>query len=433
MITPDGDGKDDNAVISLTGFDEKGISSWEVEIFNHSGEKIKGIGSEGSPPASVRWDGTDKANNLLPEDVYYYQLTLINSAGDKNSSKRENIFVSRKAKAVAPELSYNSFSPNGDKIRDTISIELKATDRDNVAGWSMFVWDRAKTYKPEKDRERRVVRTMKGFEFLPSSVEWDGKDNNGKVLPDGDYYISINVKYSDGKDINSPDVKADILTKANVKISVNQETIIPGKTMLRISPESSSKELLSWKISFYSPGERLIKMSQGSGKLPEVIAWNGTDENNNIVGYNMPVTAVMEIADKAGNKGVSNKVNLLLGFLEVKQKDFTLVTVFDQGIMHKRKEEKLTPIGNEIIKRLLNELQKYRNPRKIRVVCHTSSDGSSDLNMELSRNRARNLGQMIKDALKLQAGVVNINGMGKTEPSKLNDRKWDGRYEIEIY
>jgi len=434
MITPDGDGKDDYAVISLTGFDEKGISSWEVEIFNNAGEKVKGIGSQGTPPATVRWDGTDKANNPLPEDVYYYQITIVNSAGDKNSSKKENIFVSRKAKAISPELSYPAFSPNEDNIKDTVSIELKATDRENVSSWTLFIMDRQKTGKPEKDKERRTLRTIKGFEFLPSSVEWDGKDINGKVLPDGDYFISINVKYSDGKDITSPDIKTTIITKVQIKISANMETLLPPKTMLRVTPEVKEKDVASWKLSFYSADEKLIKMSQGSGKLPDVITWNGTDENNNIVAYNMPVTAVMEIADKAGNKGTSNKLNLWLGFLEEKQKDFTIITLFDQGIMHKRKDENLTQNGKEIVKKLIAELQKYKNSKKIRIVGHTSSDGSTDANLELSKNRARNLGQMIKDALKLDTGVININGMGKASPyAKLNDRKWDDRYEIEIY
>ncbi|MBN2403617.1 MAG: OmpA family protein [Spirochaetes bacterium] len=433
MITPDGDGRDDFAIISLTSFDEKGSASWEFEVFSHTGEKVKSIGSQGSPPASVRWDGTDKANNPLPEDVYHYQLTVTNSAGDKNSSKREAIFVSRKAKAIAPELSYTSFSPNGDNIRDSISIELKATDKDNVASWTLLVMDRPKTYKPAKDKERKAVRTIRGFEFLPYSVEWDGKDNNGKVLPDGDYYININVKYGDGKDISSPDVKADIVTKAQIKISASMENIIPAKTMLRISPESSNKDLSSWKLSFYSPDEKLLKIIQGSGKLPEVVAWNGTDENNNAAAYNMPVTAVMDIADMAGNKGVSNKLNLWLGFLEEKQKDFTLITLFNQGILHKRKDEDLTQTGKDIVKRLIAQFQKHKNSKKIRVVGHTSSDGSSESNLELSRNRARNLGQMIKDGLKLETGVININGMGKSMPSELNDKKWDDRYEIEIY
>jgi hypothetical protein len=41
---------------------------------------------------------------------------------------------------------------------------------------------------------------------------------------------------------------------------------------------------------------------------------------------------------------------------------------------------------------------------------------------------------MIKDGLKLETGVININGMGKASPyTKSNDRKWDDRYEIEIY
>jgi tetratricopeptide (TPR) repeat protein/flagellar motor protein MotB len=434
MITPDGDGKDDYTVISLTGFDEKGILSWEIEIFNNTGEKVKGIGSQGTPPASVKWDGTDKANNLLPEDVYYYQLTIVNSAGDKNSSKRETIFVSRKAKAVAPELSYTAFSPNEDNIKDTVSIELKVTDKENVANWTLYVMDRQKTGKPEKDKERRVLRTIKGFEFLPSSVEWDGKDNNGKVLTDGDYFININIKYSDGKDITSPDIKTTIVTKAQIKISANTGTLTPPKSMLRITPEVKDKDVSSWKLSFYSLDEKLIKMSQGSGKLPDVITWNGTDENNYIVAYNMPVTAVMEIADKAGNKGISNKLNLWLDFLEEKQKDFTLITIFDQSLMHKRKDENLTQTGKEIVKRLISELQKYKNSKKIRVVGHTSSEGSTDANLELSKNRARNLGQMIKDGLKLETGVININGMGKSSPYiKLNDRKWDDRYEIEIY
>ncbi|MFH0977053.1 MAG: tetratricopeptide repeat protein [Spirochaetota bacterium] len=433
MITPDGDGKDDYAIFSLTGFDEKGITSWELEIFSNSGEKVKSITGQGTPPASVKWDGTDKANSPLPEAVYYYQITIVNSAGERNSSKKETVFVSRKAKAIAPELSYTAFSPNGDNTKDTVSVEFKATDREHVSSWTLYVMDRPKTYKPEKDRERRVVRTIKGYEFLPSSVEWDGKDNNGKVLPDGDYHIFINVKYNDEKDITSPDIKATIITKAQIRISTNTETIIPAKTMLRIIPESSDKDLASWKISFYSIDDKLIKMIQSSGKLPEIIAWNGTDENSNIVCYNMPVSAVMEITDKAGNKGASNKVNLWLGFLEEKQKDFTLITLFDQGIMHKRKDENLTQTGKDVVKRLITELQKYKKSKKIRIIGHTSSDGSTDANLELSKTRARNLGQSIKDGLKIETGVIFINGVGKSQPSKINDRKLDDRYEIEIY
>jgi flagellar hook assembly protein FlgD len=429
MITPDGDGKDDFAVISMTGFDEKGISSWEIEIFNNKQEKVKSFASQGTPPASLKWDGTDKANNPLPEDTYTYQLTITNSASEKNSSKRENIFVSRKAKAISPEVSYPAFSPNGDGTKDNISIELKTTDKDNVASWTLYIMDQDKTHK-----ERKIVRTINGLEFLPFDVEWDGRDNKGNVIPDGNYFISINVKYKDGKDITSPDIKVRVVTKAMIKISSGAETMIPVKNTLRITPEAGDKDLDTWRVSFFAEGDKLIKMIQGSGKLPEVITWNGTDEKNNVICYNMPLTVVMDVVDRAGNKGISNKIPLLIGFFEEKQKDFTLVTLFDQGILHKRKDENLSPAGKDIANRLIKELQKYRNSKKIRVVSHTSSDGSTDMNTELSKNRARILGQMIKDGLKLETGVVNINGMGKTSPYKKSDnRKWDDRYEIEIY
>ena len=429
MITPDGDGKDDFTVLSMTGFDEKGISSWEIEIFNNKQEKVKSFASQGTPPASLKWDGTDKANNPLPEDTYIYQLTITNSASEKNSSKRENIFVSRKAKAISPEVSYPAFSPNGDGTKDNISIELKTTDKDNVASWTLYIMDQDKTHK-----ERKIVRTINGLEFLPFDVEWDGRDNKGNAIPDGNYFISINVKYKDGKDITSPDIKVRVVTKAMIKISSGAETMIPVKNTLRITPEAGDKDLDTWRVSFFAEGDKLIKMIQGSGKLPEVITWNGTDEKNNVICYNMSLTVVMDVVDRAGNKGISNKIPLLIGFLEEKQKDFTLVTLFDQGMLHKRKDENLSPAGKDIANRLIKELQKYRNSKKIRVVSHTSSDGSTDMNTELSKNRARILGQMIKDGLKLETGVVNINGMGKTSPYKKSDnRKWDDRYEIEIY
>ena len=74
-----------------------------------------------------------------------------------------------------------------------------------------------------------------------------------------------------------------------------------------------------------------------------------------------------------------------------------------------------------------------KNVNRIRVIAHTSSDGSGKMNMTLSKDRARQLGVRIREDLKLKKGIVTIRGMGETQTYiKQNSTKWDTRYEIEL-
>jgi outer membrane protein OmpA-like peptidoglycan-associated protein/flagellar hook assembly protein FlgD len=424
FITADNDGKNDFTTITMTAFDETGINSWRLDITNTKGVIVNTIARKGAPPATLKWDGTDKTNILLPTGDYFCKLTIVNSAGKKSTSKRERIFLSRKKRAVTLEKSYTEFSPNKDGIRDTISYEINASDKEGVESWKLSIRDAGR-------KKGRPLREITGFEFLPYDVQWDGKNSRGELLKDGKYNASISIRYKDRKSIQSPSVEVVITSGVTIGIRTDRGSFTPGKTGVVITPGSSKADLESWKLMVHSMDKRLIKQISGSGKVPGKISWNGTDDKNRVIGYNMPVLISMEVADKAGNRGKSESREVWIDFLITRSGGKTRIILFDQGILHKTKSASFKAEAGKIITQLVTALKKQGQIRVVRIFAHTNSDGSEKNNIALSKKRAVNLAERLKGPL---GGVtIKTTGMGEAAPYKEGDsNRWDIRYEIEI-
>ncbi len=424
FITADNDGRNDFTTITMTAFDETGIDSWRLDITDTKGAAVNTIARKGAPPATLKWDGTDKANLLLPTGDYFCRLTIVNSGGKKSASKRERIFLSRKKRAVTLEKSFTEFSPNKDGIRDTISFEVNASDKDGVESWRMSISDAGK-------KKGRPLREITGYEFLPSDVQWDGKDSRGEILKDGRYIVSMRISYKDRKSIQSPDTEVVITRGITVGIKADRGTLTPGKAGVVITPVSSKKEVESWKVMINSTDNKLIKLISGSGRIPGKIAWNGTDDNNRPVGYNMPLLISMEVSDNAGNTGRSDSLEIWLDFLVTGSGGKRKILLFDQGILHKTKSASFETGAEKIIKQLITAIKKRGPVKKIHIISHTNSDGSEKNNLALSEKRALNLAERLKSSF---GGVsFTTTGMGESAPYKKGDsNSWDIRYEIEI-
>jgi len=422
IITADGDGKDDYATFSLTAFDQGGIQKWEIEIFNQKGEKVKTFSRTGAPPANIRWDGTDKANNLLPQDTYYYTFSITNTAGETTTSKKHDLLLSRKKRAITLSPAYRKFSPNDDGIKDTVGIELKATEKQNVERWVLTV----------RNSRKQVVSSIRGFEFLPYDVTWEGASDNGKFLPDGKYTMSINVTFMDRSTITSPEASVEIITDVSTSVKAESGSMIPGKESIKIRTGASSSDLESWKCTFTSIDGRLLKVMQGSGKLPGILTWDGKDEKGNIVAYNIPVNATLEVVDIAGNTGSSDSGDIWLGFLERREKGVTTIYMFDQEIIHPRKSVAVTKEGEKIIGELLRKLKSMGRVTGIKIIAHTSDDGTGQSNTVLSEKRAELLAKEIQKVL--GSAKIETSGAGESSPfGEGNNSRWDARYEIKIY
>ncbi|MCX8125021.1 MAG: hypothetical protein N3F66_12785 [Spirochaetes bacterium] len=418
LITPDGDGKDDFTTLSLTAFDEKGIQQWWIEILNEKGEKVQEYSLAGAVPATFRWDGTGRNNILVPEGKYYVQLTIQNSAGQRFSSKKQEIVLATAKRAIALTPSYTKFSPNGDKIKDTISFVIQATDKKNVAQWFITV-----------SSKNKIVKTIKGNDFIPYDVLWDGNDDNLKPVPDGEYTAKMTIKYDDGIVVASPSAIITVVTKVAVDIKVEPNEVVPIQTTLRITPTIDG-DVTQWQVRFMRDDGAVVKVINGAGTPPKVISWDGTDDKGQPAVYNMQLAAQMEITDDAGNTALSKKVPFMVGFLVKQEKGKRIVYMFNQDTIFKGRSDELTVHGVFILDQLAGKLTKMAGFTKITIVAYTDTMGSKQSNMALSQKQAT----VIADRLKNLPAEIKAVGAG-SELLYLKDKpsKWDMRYEIELY
>jgi hypothetical protein len=83
------------------------------------------------------------------------------------------------------------FSPTGEKA--VTKIDLNARTKANTESWSLTL----------VNKSDEVVRTFGGKGAPPAHLLWDGKDETGMPLPDGDYRYTLTVRDTEGRVIDS--------------------------------------------------------------------------------------------------------------------------------------------------------------------------------------------------------------------------------------
>jgi hypothetical protein len=83
------------------------------------------------------------------------------------------------------------FSPTGEKA--VTKIDLNARTKSDTESWSLVV----------VNKSDETVRTFGGKGAPPAHLLWDGKDETGLPLPDGDYRYTLTVRDLEGRVIDS--------------------------------------------------------------------------------------------------------------------------------------------------------------------------------------------------------------------------------------
>ena len=85
----------------------------------------------------------------------------------------------------------NIFSPTGEKA--VTKIDLNARTKGDTESWTLSL----------VNKSAETVRTFGGKGTPPAHLLWDGKDETGLPLPDGDYHYTLTVKDMEGHVIDS--------------------------------------------------------------------------------------------------------------------------------------------------------------------------------------------------------------------------------------
>ncbi|WP_455383603.1 FlgD immunoglobulin-like domain containing protein [Salinispira pacifica] len=291
---------------STLQIDQKGSSEdlWTGTITDAAGKTIRTYTWKDEAPKTFSWDGKNQEGEVVPNGLYTYRLASTDRAGNSGSYEIPNITVLTVPTPLGLSVNTSAFSPNGDGVKDTVTLAIDAQRTVAVSSWELAI----------KDSAGKQVRDYSGKSDLPTQVTFDGKDSAGTVLPEGNYHGTLSVLYVNGNapEADSPEFTLD-LTPPSASVKAEYPIFSPngdGRKDTDTFYQESSKEQ-SWNGIFRdSAGER-VKQVRFIGAADPQYVWNGTDDSGSRV-PDGTYTYTLETVDAAGNSGSSQPVTVTI-------------------------------------------------------------------------------------------------------------------------
>jgi subtilase family serine protease/fibronectin type 3 domain-containing protein len=256
------------------------------------------------------------------EGTFYSRLTVWDKAGNTaTTKKRVGWGLSSSISNLYKSL--ENFSPNGDGVKDTVELHFQVLEPVHL---EFFV----------HDDTGGLVRTVRRdyAQSTADSISWDGKDESGKVVPDGKYSIKI-FDYEFFVEVDSafPDtgvgvgpIVRDIKEQPSMRFTVT------------IGGHATDKNLKKWSISsgdgdnpqewgeFMTSATPLFTTNNGGKTTDTDIrsyeislsrANNGYEISSNTIEWLVGKTYRIDAEDFAGNKktSISNRLDEMMSLL----------------------------------------------------------------------------------------------------------------------
>lgn len=280
------------------------INSWKGEIRTADKATIVKTYDFGEyPPESIVWNGISDKGQIANKGDYIFILTGTDLAGNLGGGESKDLVTFDTTETqLLLAMSDSAFSPNGNKIKDTISFTPVTATKD-VVSYEFAV----------KDSAGAVVYTSKVNSKLPANFTWDGKDNGKMLCSDGMYCAQLSVMAANGSsasastqmfelDTVSPSLVAEIPYDAFSPNGNGAQKNIP------VTVKESTVEKL-WTADVRDSKDKSIRKFTWNGKK-ESFTWDGSDESGNMAADGI-YSIIIYSTDDAGNsfstelKGIS--------------------------------------------------------------------------------------------------------------------------------
>jgi flagellar hook assembly protein FlgD len=293
IISPNGDGSKDDLTLSLSGGEE---GFWKGVITDEAGNILFTYDHEGSIPESLYFNGIGLDGKPIPDGTYVVYIEGRDRAGNRGESNRLVIEVDTRPTTLGVATDLSAFSPNGDGVKDQLMIRpILHQGRETEAYQVVF-----------KNAQGQVVRTLQEERVVPLEIPWDGKDQNGKVVPDGFYTAELEVLYRNGNRPRAVTEPFEIDTRppeAMVQIREREVREDATGTVKPVTITQETSHELSWVGEFISTTTNQVVFRKTWAGKAGAFTWNGEGLDGKPVsdgGYFYRLTG----EDNAGNRTV---------------------------------------------------------------------------------------------------------------------------------
>jgi flagellar hook assembly protein FlgD/outer membrane protein OmpA-like peptidoglycan-associated protein len=270
------------------------IKSWTFSVFDSSGRLVSedsrletrdrgffgelfniGPRPQVEIPKELSWDGTYHRpgsiddGKFVPDGNYTYQITILDSAGGRAQTPPFNVTVKNTRISVDyVRITPTIFSPLGN--RKTVAVEQ--------SGSREYHWE-----GQFRDASGTVVRTyvwenptdIQLKDLSPPPFAWDGKDDKGSVVPDGDYTYTLAGFNRAGATFKTTFAQPITVSERSGAVNLTSDTprfspkAVDAPTAITFIPDVATTEGLSrWRLQITDAARPDVTRWSASGVAP---------------------------------------------------------------------------------------------------------------------------------------------------------------------
>ncbi len=271
VFGPTGNGIKDRVRFFTSAKTESPISGWTLTVKDTSGNEIRNWSGKGAPPDNVEWDGRLASGTSVPDGVYLSELRVQYEKGDVADAVSGSVVVDTVPPRIDVSIDIKLFSPDGDGEVDSIIIDQSSSEEVIYNGYF-------------SNAEGDVVRSLVWSGSL-ETFDWDGTDNSGNKLPDGDYSYRVVGADKAGNEtqVTTRGIRIDTaatpvyLTASQGYIKAGETDANRMQTFAAVVPNSSG--IASWTFVIADDNDRVVHRESGVRSVPEGFTWNGTNSS----------------------------------------------------------------------------------------------------------------------------------------------------------
>lgn len=289
---------------------------WVGKFRSADGTVVRTVKWVNAEPAEFQWKGTDDQDAQVFDGVYSYEISATDRAGNTSlpASITNIIYSAEKPATNLYVKGSRYFSPNTDSKTSNVALNLTIPVPEEKSGNKLVEW--AVTVKDKAGKAVRTYNQTNSGDIPPSSIIFDGKDDSGKQLKDGEYQAVVTAKYLNGYEpdpISSPVLVLDT-DKPAAQIVASEKVFGAGakdSVKFSIMPvPSSGSTVPSWKGEIQSSDGKVVNSYDFGEYPPEEVVWNGISSDGTIAEKGQ-YRFVLSGTDLAGNTGVSQTTELV--------------------------------------------------------------------------------------------------------------------------
>jgi outer membrane protein OmpA-like peptidoglycan-associated protein/flagellar hook assembly protein FlgD len=413
---------------------------YTASITDSAGRRVRDFAWTGNPPAEIVWDGRDGAGKLLPEGAYNYAITAKDAAGNTVERRIPGIVLVTSYEKAGATADLDGVSPNGDGVYDQLEIAASVSSEKDLESWYLGVYD----------AQGKPVRVIKGAGVPPAKMLWDGKDDKGNTVADGIYFFALGLSYKSGnRPVSEPGKVIVDVTSPGFNFVVAPTLFSPdgdgeSDTFYINTEIGDLNGVRDWKVAVYRKwGGQIdrsipVKTYSGKGTVKQIFEWDGYSDPLVMPSSFRPpddisykklngdwAVLVDSAADYAVELTAGDNYHNAIQVLRDIQTDILVIPtplglkIMINSIQFEYNKADLLPASFDILKRLIDKLEKFPNYR-VRIAGHTDSIGSDEYNQKLSERRALSVYKHLVER-DVDKERLSTEGFGETQPIDDNE------------